>query len=201
MADAVCHRCTQPADPHVVMRGILWCVPCWNGHVASLQAHPAGAGLVPAQDPDGIAPLAVVERAHVVRALELLHWNLAACADALRISRATMYRKLREHGLPRKPSSWRRRNGERKASPPVGGTIGPLAGVQPAGVVHTTLMDLPSTARLEAADLVQTPRGIMLRADDPQVNAVGEEVWRVTSLAQRPTTVLDARTRTGTAQP
>jgi len=46
-----------------------------------------------------ISPLATAERERLLRELEQRHWNATATAVALGISRNTLYRKLRKHGI------------------------------------------------------------------------------------------------------
>jgi transcriptional regulator of acetoin/glycerol metabolism len=46
-----------------------------------------------------ISPLATAERERLLRELEQRHWNATATAAALGISRNTLYRKLRKHGI------------------------------------------------------------------------------------------------------
>lgn len=46
------------------------------------------------------APLDTAERAALVRELERMRWNITHTADALGISRNTLYRKIRKHAIP-----------------------------------------------------------------------------------------------------
>ncbi|WP_460120530.1 sigma-54-dependent Fis family transcriptional regulator [Pseudomonas sp. S2_C03] len=62
------------------------------------QARPAAA--VPVQDPSG-QPLEDAERLALLAALELQRWHMSHTAQQLGISRNTLYRKLRKHGISR----------------------------------------------------------------------------------------------------
>jgi two-component system, NtrC family, response regulator HydG len=58
--------------------------------------------LVAAQNENGDATLAAIERAHILKALEEHGGNQTRTARALGIGTATLYRKLRSYGAPRK---------------------------------------------------------------------------------------------------
>jgi transcriptional regulator of acetoin/glycerol metabolism len=45
------------------------------------------------------APLRTAERDALLRELERMHWNVSRTADALGISRNTLYRKMHKHGI------------------------------------------------------------------------------------------------------
>jgi transcriptional regulator of acetoin/glycerol metabolism len=62
---------------------------------------PAFGGGLPAETPqsDPAMPLAVAERERLLLELKRRHWNATATAAALGISRNTLYRKLRKHGV------------------------------------------------------------------------------------------------------
>ncbi len=62
------------------------------------QARPAAT--VPVQDPSG-QPLEDAERLALLAALELQRWHMSHTAQQLGISRNTLYRKLRKHGISR----------------------------------------------------------------------------------------------------
>lgn len=57
---------------------------------------PASAPAEPAEDPLGIS-----ERQTLLRLMEAQHWHVARVAARLGISRNTLYRKLRQHGISR----------------------------------------------------------------------------------------------------
>ncbi|MBC3776609.1 sigma-54-dependent Fis family transcriptional regulator [Pseudomonas sp. SWRI99] len=57
---------------------------------------PAPANAEPAEDPLGIS-----ERQTLLRLMEAQHWHVARVAARLGISRNTLYRKLRQHGISR----------------------------------------------------------------------------------------------------
>lgn len=46
-----------------------------------------------------LKPLAEIERAHIEAVLNAKDWNIQACAHILGISRTTLYKKIREHGI------------------------------------------------------------------------------------------------------
>lgn len=56
-------------------------------------------------DPVGVADLKEAlrepERRYILRALQASHWNKKDAAERLRISRSTLYKKMKEHGLDR----------------------------------------------------------------------------------------------------
>ena len=56
--------------------------------------------LANAEAPNARAPLDSAERAALVRELERMRWNITHTADALGISRNTLYRKIRKHAIP-----------------------------------------------------------------------------------------------------
>jgi transcriptional regulator of acetoin/glycerol metabolism len=58
----------------------------------------------PGADPRDTWSLADVEREHILRVLRLHDGNSTAAARQLGISRTTLWRKLREYGIPRKSS-------------------------------------------------------------------------------------------------
>jgi DNA-binding NtrC family response regulator len=45
------------------------------------------------------------ERRYILRALQASHWNKKDAAERLRISRSTLYKKMKEHGLDRGSSA------------------------------------------------------------------------------------------------
>ena len=49
--------------------------------------------------PDGLRPLAEVEREHILSALRAVNWNKSAAARLLHMDRKTLYRKLDHHSL------------------------------------------------------------------------------------------------------
>ena len=53
--------------------------------------------------PPAILPLAEVERQAIARALETSAWNVAGAAQALGVSRVTLYRKLKQYDLSTRP--------------------------------------------------------------------------------------------------
>jgi len=55
---------------------------------------------VAAPEPHRIYPLHVLEKGHILRALELNDWNIQSTAAQLQISRATLYRKIAKYDLP-----------------------------------------------------------------------------------------------------
>jgi sigma-54 dependent transcriptional regulator, acetoin dehydrogenase operon transcriptional activator AcoR len=61
----------------------------------------AFGGVMPAETPqsDPATPLAAAERERLLLELKRRHWNATATAAALGISRNTLYRKLRKHGV------------------------------------------------------------------------------------------------------
>ena len=46
-----------------------------------------------------VSPLAAAERERLLLELKRHHWNATATAAALGVSRNTLYRKLRKHGV------------------------------------------------------------------------------------------------------
>ena len=46
-----------------------------------------------------VIPLEVLEREHIIKTLRLTHGNKREAARLLKISRGTLYRRLREYGL------------------------------------------------------------------------------------------------------
>jgi transcriptional regulator of acetoin/glycerol metabolism len=65
--------------------------------------HASEARRGPEADPRDTWSLADVEREHILRVLRLHDGNSTAAARQLGISRTTLWRKLREYGIPRKP--------------------------------------------------------------------------------------------------
>ncbi len=57
------------------------------------------APLIESRDAGPVEPLEAVERRHIVRALEVLNGNRTRAAEALGISRATLYAKIDQFGL------------------------------------------------------------------------------------------------------
>jgi DNA-binding NtrC family response regulator len=73
-----------------------------QGGASRPEPSPA-AGRGPGADPRDTWSLADVEREHILRVLRLHDGNSTAAARQLGISRTTLWRKLREYGIPRKP--------------------------------------------------------------------------------------------------
>jgi transcriptional regulator of acetoin/glycerol metabolism len=48
---------------------------------------------------ESAAPLQSAERDALLRELERLHWNISRAANALGVSRNTLYRKMRKHDI------------------------------------------------------------------------------------------------------
>src|SRR5439155_12186081 len=68
--------------------------------------HPSGGDAIRgvAEDARETWSLADVEREHILRVLRRHHGNSTAAAKQLGISRTTLWRKLREYGIPRAPA-------------------------------------------------------------------------------------------------
>ena len=62
-----------------------------------------GLGLAPALPPQHT--LAEVDRLHILQTLERYGWNHSRAAEALGIGRTTLWRKLKEYGLERSPTT------------------------------------------------------------------------------------------------
>jgi transcriptional regulator of acetoin/glycerol metabolism len=69
---------------------------------APAMAAPALPEALPAAAPDapGGTPLAAAERAALLATIEKNRWNMSATAQQLGISRNTLYRKIKRHGIP-----------------------------------------------------------------------------------------------------
>ncbi len=70
-------------------------------HLPELTVAPAGRPSAAARPEAGedLRPLADVERAHIEQVLRTLEFNISAAAATLGISRTTLYKKLRDHGI------------------------------------------------------------------------------------------------------
>jgi transcriptional regulator of acetoin/glycerol metabolism len=66
---------------------------------APLAAAPAEPGAAPAQESSPSAALREAECAALLRELERMRWNISRTADALGISRNTLYRKIHKHRI------------------------------------------------------------------------------------------------------
>ena len=58
----------------------------------------AGAN-APAQSREGKSPLMKMERNTILAALKETHWNVTKAARQLNVSRNTLYRKMKRHGI------------------------------------------------------------------------------------------------------
>jgi Nif-specific regulatory protein len=56
--------------------------------------------------PEGILPLAEVEKRHILRALEYTNGDITAAAGMLEIGKTTLYRKLKEYNSPHSKRPW-----------------------------------------------------------------------------------------------
>ena len=81
-------------------------LPRQVGGAASRLAEPTPTApyRVVAADERDTWSLADVEREHILRVLRLHRGNSTAAARQLGISRTTLWRKLRQYGIPRQPS-------------------------------------------------------------------------------------------------
>ncbi len=87
--------------PRLVLRSMgLEPQPAANERPASGEAAPAGGDL-----PDGILPIAELERRAIENALRVLDGNVSLVARRLGLGRATLYRKLAQLGLLRAPGA------------------------------------------------------------------------------------------------
>jgi transcriptional regulator of acetoin/glycerol metabolism len=60
----------------------------------------AASAVAPAGDGCCRTPLDTAEHATLLRELERNRWNITHTADALGVSRNTLYRKIRKHQIP-----------------------------------------------------------------------------------------------------
>lgn len=67
--------------------------------VRSVGAGPANAIVGQTRSQDGRVCLGDAERQALLSALEANHWHMTRVAEHLGISRNTLYRKLRKHGI------------------------------------------------------------------------------------------------------
>ena len=56
--------------------------------------------------PEGILPLAEVEKRHILRALEYTNGDITAAAGMLEIGKTTLYRRLKEYSSPHSKRPW-----------------------------------------------------------------------------------------------
>ena len=70
-----------------------------EGELLDVNDFPLAESPREAEQPGGVSPLDAVEKAAIIKALEKHQNNVSRAADALGLTRASLYRRMEKYGL------------------------------------------------------------------------------------------------------